>query len=54
MTGGIVLSKLKPKARNVALYIFSVEIIFTVIILYAKTLRCPTPIFSQTELIDGK
>ena len=54
ITSGIVLSKFRPKARSVALYIFIIEIILTVSVLYAKTLQCPAPLFPETYLINER
>ena len=52
LISGIFLSKFKPNARSVALYIFIIELLISCLSLFAKTFQCPIPIFSQTNSIS--
>jgi organic anion transporter 5A len=54
ISSGFILSRTKPNARSVSLYVFFVEISIAIAILYAKTFQCPIPVFPQTHEVNGK
>lgn len=52
MAGGVFISKWRPKARWIAIFITTVELFQAFGILTANFLPCPTPQFSGLELIN--
>ena len=54
MGGGILIRYFKPKARSLLVYMFFVELVASFSIFTVMFFGCPTPIFPNTELINGK
>jgi hypothetical protein len=54
MGGGILITKFKPKARPLVVYMFIVEMIANMSIFIAMFLGCPTPNFAGTSIVGGR
>jgi hypothetical protein len=54
MGGGILITKFKPKARPLVVYMFIVEMIANMSIFTVMFLGCPTPNFAGTSIVGGR
>ncbi|XP_054166759.1 solute carrier organic anion transporter family member 74D-like [Oppia nitens] len=52
ISSGIIISRFRPRARTIALYLFIAQAVIAISVLYCRTLQCPPLIFPQTQLID--